>query len=1533
MAPYNNPPIYYQAVARYAQICLLACAPLVTALHLDAATINWGTPQTTSTAATDVETEGTLIYAIDASNGGDGSSSVNVTGKNGVDVEFLSYGASDAESIAGFSSKFRNNANFGGGSSDYGSIADDGFWQGGESIDGETAAFSTDSVVLSDLVIGREYLIQYWAQDAGRNPAFVTILDGATSLILDTDDTTYPDSGQFLVGTFTANATTQSISVAGSLNGSNNWGRAQLNAIQLRAINNAVIGWQVEAESYTSQSGTQLETTSDTGDGQNVAFISNNNWLRFDDILLGDNALLNFRVARNTGTDDGHIEVRQGSTTGTLLAQIDVPETGGWQNWETISIQAAPVSEPEDIYLVFVETNTTNDGTLFNLNWWSKTPMVEAEDYTAATGQRFETTQDIGGGQNLGWISNDEWIEYDIEPQVSGWHKFDFRVASDNSDGSINIVLGGQTLGTIDIDTTGGWQTWETVSTYIELPAAGAQTLRLEFIIPNNGFNLNWFSYESEEPPTPLPLIIGNAQQQQMRYGMDYERLWFWYGSNSELRNVARWSAVDTDIDFIRVAMNSKYELTEGTYDLSAYTSKIIPMMQKMQDANPNIKFYASPRPLNEAVSGASWQPYPLWVTGATTYTSGDYDFQDIKCAEYIIKYLLLMKSYGFKISFLDVTNEWQSNGGGGRLTQDDMDDIENYLNVTYMAAPWAHPALSPTLLLEPEDIPEIIAPSSWSYSEGTSWIANLDSGDRAAISIAASHNTSRNGSAESFANAVINEFSGTGLDTPEIWNTELHGWKSTSNENETTSFFYYLETIRAGFGGINGWLAIGQTGQGHAYILNQGNGPTRNVKYHIYQKLSSTSNYGHALNIIDEPAEGVLADLSNEYDSERNVAAFIKGNLMTVWVINENTDSVPVEIAPSGYTIATSSVRQTRWTDPNNVEGFETIIQIASNTSFTATIPGESVVCFEITLNTETFANQTYNAKDFSHSWGIYIEENANENVAGIDNGYWTRYGSVAIDEDSTIAFGVARPGGRPDGIIRVREGSADGNILGEVGVPETGNWQNYQTIQTQLDVEAGIYNLYLEFVEDAEAPTGNAMFNLDWFEVNKLVTTSAPTGLTATVSGTTQIDLAWDAVPEATSYRVLRSTSEGGSYTEIENGLTTTSTSDDTASVGVRYFYVVKAVNTTGESEDSNVATATIQLMAPASLTATANGPIQIDLAWNAVSGATSYRILRATNSSGPYTEIENGLATTSTSDDTVSVGVPYYYVVRAVSGAGESTDSNIATATPQLDAPTNLTATANGNIQIDLAWDAVSEATSYRVLRATSSSGPYTEIENGLAMTSTSDETASVGVPYYYVVRAINTAVESADSNIANTTLPLDQPTGLTAISISFSQIDLNWNPIIGATSYTVERSSIRSRGPYDVIATGLVSPSHSDTTGLTLGTLYYYRVSGSNGVVSSPKSNIITVVAVDPIVIEDITMDSMSADLTNNAFSFSLHNSVIGHLYQAEKCEDLTIGDWMEEGAAKPGTGGTLYFDIPFLETSLGYFYRVNITHQE
>jgi hypothetical protein len=178
------------------------------------------------------------------------------------------------------------------------------------------------------------------------------------------------------------------------------------------------------------------------------------------------------------------------------------------------------------------------------------------------------------------------------------------------------------------------------------------------------------------------------------------------------------------------------------------------------------------------------------------------------------------------------------------------------------------------------------------------------------------------------------------------------------------------------------------------------------------------------------------------------------------------------------------------------------------------------------------------------------------------------------------------------------------------------------------------------------------------------------APTGLIA-AAGNAQATLNWNASSGATSYNVKRSTTNGGPYTTIASGVTATTFTNTGLTNGTTYFFVVSAVNSSGESANSNQASATPQNAqspppAPTTLMATPGSGL-VSLTWNASSGATSYNVKRSTTNGGPYTTVASGVTSTSFTNTGLTNGTTYFFVVSAVNSFGESGNSNQASATP--------------------------------------------------------------------------------------------------------------------------------------------------------------------------------------------------------------------------------------------------------------------------
>jgi|GEM_PF-608354 len=182
------------------------------------------------------------------------------------------------------------------------------------------------------------------------------------------------------------------------------------------------------------------------------------------------------------------------------------------------------------------------------------------------------------------------------------------------------------------------------------------------------------------------------------------------------------------------------------------------------------------------------------------------------------------------------------------------------------------------------------------------------------------------------------------------------------------------------------------------------------------------------------------------------------------------------------------------------------------------------------------------------------------------------------------------------------------------------------------------------------------------------------------------------------------------------------------------------------------------------PSGLSAGTSGGIS--LSWGGSSGAAGYHVYRATSTNGPFSRISGSLiGGTSFTDSSASSGVTYTYMVRAVklevAGSGSYFNAsqgifiNASTSgsTPTLPGvPANLAATP-GNAQVSLTWSASSGAASYNVKRSNTNGSGYTTITSGVGSTSYTNTGLTNGTAYFYVVSAVNSAGESANSGQAS------------------------------------------------------------------------------------------------------------------------------------------------------------------------------------
>ncbi|MDG5816925.1 cellulase family glycosylhydrolase [Chitinispirillales bacterium ANBcel5] len=122
---------------------------------------------------------------------------------------------------------------------------------------------------------------------------------------------------------------------------------------------------------------------------------------------------------------------------------------------------------------------------------------VMARDYTDMSGVQIED------GQNIGWIDDGDWVEYnDLTLQHEGDYSITISAATQTEGGTIRILLNDSEIGNVDVNNTDGWHNWEEHTIEDVFIDSGHHTLRLEFSGTGDGdgsglYNVNWINFET----------------------------------------------------------------------------------------------------------------------------------------------------------------------------------------------------------------------------------------------------------------------------------------------------------------------------------------------------------------------------------------------------------------------------------------------------------------------------------------------------------------------------------------------------------------------------------------------------------------------------------------------------------------------------------------------------------------------------------------------------------------------------------------------------------------------------------------------------------------------------------------------------------------------------------------------------------------------------------------------------------------------------------------------------------------------------
>jgi len=480
--------------------------------------------------------------------------------------------------------------------------------------------------------------------------------------------------------------------------------------------------------------------------------------------------------------------------------------------------------------------------------------------------------------------------------------------------------------------------------------------------------------------------------------------------------------------------------------------------------------------------------------------------------------------------------------------------------------------------------------------------------------------------------------------------------------------------------------------------------------------------------------------------------------------------------------------------------------------------------------------------------------------------------FAGCSYPDDTTDGGGNSSPSGGGSSSSSDGGGNQNNNN-GPKGVTAVGSSSESITISWNAATGAGVYYVYIAesssgpytqlgstsslsytssnlatattFYYKVEAKTGTYGTILGQSPVVSATTLlKAPSGVKAESLTSSSITVSWNDFPNATAYRIYKSESSSGTYTEI--GTSTSNSYTDAAELAsnVTYYYKVSVRNDTLEGDKSGSVSATVLLRAPVNVTAVGSSSNSITISWNAATFAGVYYVYIAENSSGPYTQIGSTSSLSYTSSN-LATATTFYYKVEAKTGTygtgGQLSDP--VSATTLLTAPTGVKAESLTSSSITVSWNDFPTATAYRIYKSESSSGTYTEIGTSTSNSYTDAVGLASNVTYYYRVSVRNNTLEGDKSGSVSATVLLHAPTGVTAAAASSSSITVSWNAVTNAGVYYVYRSE-NSSGPYTQV--GSTSSLSYTSSNLATATTFYYKVEaktgtyGTGGQLSDPVS---------------------------------------------------------------------------------------------
>ncbi|WP_262985712.1 glycoside hydrolase family 3 N-terminal domain-containing protein [Paenibacillus sp. PL91] len=367
---------------------------------------------------------------------------------------------------------------------------------------------------------------------------------------------------------------------------------------------------KLEAESFVAKSsGLNTEDTQDTGGGKNVGWTTGGAWLDYT-VKVNEPGTYSaaFRYAGNGGATGMKNKTEEGATVGTL----SVGSTGGWQSWQTATVDNVVLSKAgvQKLRLEFIAGD-------INFNW---VEFTRTGDVPAGGGG---STEPGNGGEEQPVLvagAVESWISSERDAGNRQWYYADRYLAGDKKleqQANLDFTLPDNskaTTITIDPDKTyqsmlgiGSSMEEATIHNLVKMSPSKQEELLRSLIDKENGIGMSL-----------VRLTIGTSDFTAQKF----------YSYNDL-------PAGETDVELSKFSIQKDIDFG------------IIPTVKKMQAINSDVKFFASP-----------WSP-PGWMKTTDSMVRGQVKEEYLPVlAAYYVKFLEAYAEHGIYFEGMTLQNE-----------------------------------------------------------------------------------------------------------------------------------------------------------------------------------------------------------------------------------------------------------------------------------------------------------------------------------------------------------------------------------------------------------------------------------------------------------------------------------------------------------------------------------------------------------------------------------------------------------------------------------------------------------------------------------------------------------------------------------------------------------------------------------------------------------------------------------------------------------------------------------------------------------